>query len=105
LSHTTGQITHHIAPDIDTERDHVIDALIGAGQLVSWFDVSGVGPTMDGRNGGGDRYFTDGEMAVGVLSPGNVVQKSPPVRLASPPQIAVKDWFFAGLRPLLRGSE
>jgi hypothetical protein len=101
VSHRTGQITHHIAPDIDAERDHVIAALTAAGQLVSWFTVSGVAPTLDGRNGGGDRYFTDGEMAVGTLSPGNVVQKQPPEELPSPPAIAVKDWFFENLRPLL----
>ena len=101
VSHRTGQITHHIAPDIDAERDHVIDALTRAGQLVSWFDVSGVGPTLNGRNGGGDRYFTDGEMAVGLLSPGNAVQSRPPEQLSSPPAIVVKDWFFDGLRPLL----
>ena len=106
VSHRTGQITHHIAPDIDAERDHVIAALTKAGQLVSWFDVSGVGPTVNGRNGGGDRYFTDGEMAVGVVSPGNGVQTRPPEHLPSPPAIAVKDWFFEGLRPLLNtGSE
>ena len=31
LSHTTGQITHHIAPDVDTERDHLeeLEALLG----------------------------------------------------------------------------
>jgi hypothetical protein len=63
--------------------------------------VSGVAPTLDGRNGGGDRYITDGEMAVGTLSPGNVVQKQPPEELPSPPAIAVKDWFFENLRPLL----
>ena len=27
LSHTTGQITHHIAPDVDTERDHLFQDL------------------------------------------------------------------------------
>jgi hypothetical protein len=104
VSHRTGQITHHIAPDIDAERDHVIESLVKAGQLVSWFDVSGVGPTVNGRNGGGDRYFTDGEMAVGVLSPGNTVQKQPPQQLESPPATVVKDWFFQGLRPLLNGA-
>ena len=48
LSHRTGQITHHIAPDVDAGKIH------------------GVGETLWGRNGGGDRYFTDGELAVGV---------------------------------------
>jgi LssY-like putative type I secretion system component LssY len=33
FSHTTGQITHHIAPDIDGERDKIIADLHQAGQL------------------------------------------------------------------------
>ncbi len=101
VSHRTGQITHHIAPDIDAERDFTFAALTRVGQLVSWYQVTGIGPTLDGRNGGGDRYFTDGEMDVGVLSPVNAVQSHPPAELASPPAIQVKNWFFSGLRPLL----
>jgi hypothetical protein len=104
VSHRTGQITHHIAPDIDAERDHVMDSLTRAGQLVSRYEVSGIGPTVDGRNGGGDRYFSDGEMAVGVVSPGNVVQSQPPAELPSPPATVVKDWFFDNLKPLLNSS-
>lgn len=67
LSHTTGQITHHIAPDLDAERDGLVAALAAAGQLVDTYTVSGVGPTENGRNGGGDRYTTDGALVVGVL--------------------------------------
>ena len=33
------------------------------------YGVSGVGPTVFARNGGGDPYFTDGETAVSRLSP------------------------------------
>jgi len=104
VSHLTGQITHHISADIDAERDYTFAALTHAGQLVSWYRVTGIGPTLDGRNGGGDRYYTDGEMDVGVLSPDNVVQSHPPERLPSPPAIQVKDWFFSGLRPLLSAT-
>ena len=104
VSHRTGQITHHISPDLDAERDYTFAALTHAGQLVSWYRVTGIGPTLDGRNGGGDRYYTDGEMDVGVLSPDNVVQSHPPERLPSPPAIQVKDWFFSGLRPLLSAT-
>ena len=104
VSHRTGQITHHISADIDAERDYVFAQLTRAGQLQSRYQVTGIGPTLDGRNGGGDRYFTDGEMDVGVLSPGNAVQGKPPAELPSPPAIQVKDWFFSGLRPLLDAS-
>ena len=67
VSHRTGQITHHIAPDIDAERDALIADLTKAGQLDGQYDWPGVGPTQDGRNAGGDRYETDGRVIVGVL--------------------------------------
>jgi hypothetical protein len=67
FSHDTGQITHHIAPDIDAERDLLIADLTAAGWIEESHEAPGIGPTMSGRNGGGDRYFTDGEVAVGVL--------------------------------------
>ncbi|MEK1855461.1 MAG: LssY C-terminal domain-containing protein [Phyllobacterium sp.] len=67
LSHDTGEITHHIGPDIDAERDLVISDLMKAGQLSSSYEIKGIGATKNGRNGGGDPYFTDGEALVGVL--------------------------------------
>jgi LssY C-terminus len=69
VSHLTGQITHHIAPDIDAERDALIADLAKAGQLDSQYEWPGVGATQDGRNAGGDRYATDGLMTVGALKP------------------------------------
>jgi hypothetical protein len=75
FSHYTGQVTHHIAPDIDQERDLVIRELTRAGLLSQIYQVSGVSPTINGRNGGGDRYFTDGEIMVGVIRI-NAVAKS-----------------------------
>lgn len=67
LSHDTGQITHHIAPDIDAERDGLLRDLTAAEQVVSTYVMAGVGATRDGRNGGGDPYVTDGRAVVGVL--------------------------------------
>src|SRR3954463_4811786 len=69
ISHDTGQITHHIAPDIDAERDLLMRDLMGAKILLSTYQVSGSGPTLFGRNGGGDPYFTDGEVTIGVINP------------------------------------
>ncbi|MBK5565601.1 LssY C-terminal domain-containing protein [Ensifer sp. SSB1] len=69
LSHDTGQITHHIGPDLDAERDLVIGDLGKAGQVPSTYEIPGVGATKTGRNGGGDPYFTDGMTLVGVLDP------------------------------------
>jgi hypothetical protein len=67
LSHDTGAVTHHIAPDIDAERDSLIDDLATAGMLASTHEIDGVGPTRTGRNGEGDAYFTDGKATIGIL--------------------------------------
>jgi hypothetical protein len=67
LSHDTGQITHHIGPNIDAERDLVISDLLKTGQLLSSYEIDGIGATKAGRNGGGDPYFTDGAALIGVL--------------------------------------
>ena len=73
LSRRTGQITHHIDPDLDAERNQLMANLEHAGQLVQQDQQDqqdqqpGVSPTRDGRNAGGDRYFTDGLLSVGVL--------------------------------------
>ena len=69
LSHDTGQITHHIGPDVDAERNNVIDDLAKAHMLSGQYRIEGRGPTKDGRNGGGDPYFTDGWVTVGILVP------------------------------------
>ena len=67
LSHDTGQITHHIGPDLDAERDFVMRDLAAAGWIRSTYEIAGSGATQNGRNGGGDPYFTDGKALVGVL--------------------------------------
>jgi len=40
LSHTTGQITHHIAPDIDAERDTLVRDLEATGRLTALYFVT-----------------------------------------------------------------
>jgi hypothetical protein len=63
LSHTTGQITHHIAADVDAERDELLQDLGHHGAFdVKWID--GFQPDRQGRNGGGDHFVTDGRLAV-----------------------------------------
>jgi hypothetical protein len=107
LSRRTGQITHRIAPDLDAERDRVLDDLDAAGRLVRIFAVTGMGPTLDGRNGGGDRFFTDGELYVGVLT--DAADSLPGTgraeRLASPPLVVLKDTLWSWLDPVLEGSD
>ncbi len=68
LSHTTGQITHHIAPDVDKERDHLFTDLKQTGDLAEQHTVDGFHKELEGRNGGGDRWTTDGNLFVGVIA-------------------------------------
>ncbi|MBX3451910.1 MAG: LssY C-terminal domain-containing protein [Planctomycetaceae bacterium] len=67
LSHTTGQITHHIAPDVDAERDHLMETLEKTGQLVDVHDIDNFHQVREGRNGGGDLWKTDGKLAMGTI--------------------------------------
>lgn len=94
LSRYTGQITHHIAPDLDEERDDLMGELAAAGMLKATYQVTGIGPTLRGRNGGGDPYYTDGEIMVGRLVGLQAVHQGPPVRLPSPPLVELKDDLF-----------
>jgi hypothetical protein len=67
LSHTTGQITHHTAPDIDAERDTLFADLQRTGELVETYFINDFHRIREGRNGGGDPWFTDGRLEVGVI--------------------------------------
>ncbi|HVU86336.1 MAG TPA: LssY C-terminal domain-containing protein [Pirellulales bacterium] len=102
LSHRTGQITHHIDPDIDAERDHVLNTLIEAHELLRTYQVSGVGPTLNGRNGGGDWYYTDGEVTIGVISPNNVPSEIAPIEEPNPIAVQAKNRFWSWLRGWLK---
>lgn len=91
LSHDTGQVTHHIAPDIDAERDLLIRDLRQAGMVQNLFQISGIGPTLLGRNGEGDPYYTDGEIYIATLVVDGARRTEPPVTIPPPPLIALKD--------------
>lgn len=66
LSHTTGQVTHHIGPDLDAERDRLVAGLQQAGVTETVFWLDGF-QQLQGRNGGGDPWHTDGRLEVAVL--------------------------------------
>lgn len=70
LSHTTGQVTHHIAANVDAERDHLAHDLEQTTDLSEQYTVDGFHTTLEGRNGGGDPWHTDGNLWVGVVAPG-----------------------------------
>jgi hypothetical protein len=60
--------THHIDPDLDAERTRIVQALRATGRVLAVVMEPGMGATTAGRNGGGDRFFTDGRVAVIVLN-------------------------------------
>jgi len=97
LSHDTGQVTHHIAPNIDAERDLLMRDLREAGMVQTFFQISGTGPTLFGRNGEGDPYYTDGEIDVASLVVDGTRLAEPPRTLPPPPWIALKDQIWHGV--------
>lgn len=68
LSYTTGQVTHHIAPEVDAERDLIVAELRARGlaQAVQW--KRDFHAQREGRNGGGDPWRTDGRLAIVLLA-------------------------------------
>ena len=68
ISKTNHLPTHCIAPDLDDERDLVVSELAQTGFVVEDTTRPGFGKETDGFNGGGDPYFTDGQVAVLTLA-------------------------------------
>ena len=68
ISRTTLGITHRIAPEVDRERDKLVEDAEGAGELANVYWIESFHSTHTGKNGSGDPYRTDGRLAVGVLS-------------------------------------
>jgi hypothetical protein len=97
LSHDTGQVTHHIGPNIDAERDLLMRDLRAAGMVETFFQISGIGPTLLARNGEGDPYYTDGEIDVARLVIAGVKRTEPPATLPPPKLIALKDQVWHGI--------
>src|SRR6516164_5408121 len=76
LSHTTGQVTHHISPDLDTERDRLIAGLQQAGVTEKVFWLDGF-QQLRGKNGGGDPWHTDGRLEVATLAAPSISPAAP----------------------------
>ena len=63
MSHTTGQITHHIAAEIDKERDKLVADLVRDKAIaIDW--IAHFQDQLQGKNGGGDKFVTDGNLVV-----------------------------------------
>jgi hypothetical protein len=69
ISRTTLEFTHQTAPDVDMERDYLFHDLQATGELAEVYFVDDFHRIREGRNGSGDRWFTDGRLEVGVLAP------------------------------------
>jgi len=69
LSHTTAEVTHRIASDVDAERDLLLADLTKANQVLGTRWIAGFHTLLHGRNGGGDPWRTDGRLPVVTLTP------------------------------------
>lgn len=94
ISHYTGAVTHHIDPDIDAERGRLASDLEAAKMVEAKYQVTGIGPTLAGRNGGGDMYYTDGEVWILRLVADCKKHDGPLDVLPSPLATEIKDQIF-----------
>jgi LssY-like putative type I secretion system component LssY len=94
VSHFTGAITHHIDADLDSERKLLTTDIENAGMATAKYQVTGIGPTLTGRNGGDDPYYTDGEVWIVRLVPDCQAQTGPVAELPSPPATELKDQIW-----------
>jgi hypothetical protein len=102
VSRYTGAITHHIDADLDAERKLLAADLDAAGMVEAKYQVTGIGPTMAGRNGGGDLYYTDGEVWILRLVEACRKRTAPATVLPSPPATELKDQLWQGIAGALR---
>jgi LssY C-terminus len=105
VSHYTGQVTHHIAPDIDAERNRLVDDLKTAYVVEAIHEVSGIGPTLAGRNGGGDAYDTDGEIMISRLVAGCGAKAQGVVILDNPPLVNIKNAAWKAVADFLQSGD
>ncbi|MBR1124774.1 LssY C-terminal domain-containing protein [Bradyrhizobium lablabi] len=102
VSHYTGAITHHIDADIDRERKTLTDDLESAGMVTAKYQVTGIGPTLAGRNGGGDLYYTDGEVWILRLVEACRKNTAPVDILPSPLATEIKDEIWQQIASTIR---
>ena len=103
VSHYTGAVTHHISPDLDAERGVLAADLEKAGMVEAKYQVTGIGPTMAGRNGGGDPYYSDGEIWVLRLVEACKRRDGPAVTIPSPAVTEIKDQIWHAVANAMPG--
>ena len=94
VSHYTGAITHHISADVDAERSLLASDLETAEVVEAKYQVTGIGVTLTGRNGGGDPYFTDGEVWILRLVTACQKRTTPAEIIPSPMATEIKDQIW-----------
>ncbi|MDR6954665.1 hypothetical protein J2X65_004041 [Ancylobacter sp. 3268] len=104
LSHYTGAVTHRVGPDVDAVRDLMIADLDRARMLTAIYQVTGLGPVLFGRNGGGDPYYTDGEIRFGRLVADGAPASAPATLIAPPPLVGLKDQLWKSVEGLAGGA-
>jgi LssY C-terminus len=104
ISRYTGAITHHIAADVDAERATLSKDLESAGMVTARYQVTGVGPTLAARNGGGDPYYTDGEVWIMRLVEACQKRDGPMVTIPNPPAVEIKDQIWSAISNALPDS-
>ena len=68
LSPRTHMPTHLIAPDVDVERDFLVEDLSATGWVIHAEHAPGFGHEVHRDNGDGGRYYSDGTVAVMELA-------------------------------------
>src|SRR6202051_3554056 len=102
VSHYPCAISHHIDADIDAERKLLAADLESAGMIEAKYQVTGIGPTMAGRNGGGDLYYTDGEVWIMRLVEACQKRTGPTAIIPSPPATEIQDQIWQAVAGALR---
>jgi LssY C-terminus len=95
LSRDTGQVTHRIAANVDAERDRLVAGLNDARMVTGIFQMKGIGPTLTGRNGEGDPYYSDGEVWVAQLVVAGKEAEKPAATEMPPVLIQMKNAVFS----------
>ena len=101
VSHYTGAITHHISADVDAERSLLATDLEHAGMVEAKYQVTGIGVTLTGRNGGGDSYYTDGEVWILRLVEACQKRTAPVEIVPSPMATEIKDQIWRAVATTL----
>ena len=80
----------------------MIGDLAAAKVVLAIYEVTGIGPTLGGRNGGGDSYYSDGEIKIARLVAGCDTRAATAVVLDNPPLVVLKNAAWQPIAALLK---